>query len=217
MSPPILSLEAIGVHRGEGWLFRSLDLFIGEKDRLALVGRNGAGKSTLLSVIAGRLELDEGRRVVRPRARVVLLEQDPPVEQFATLRDFALSAGDQPQPPEPHEVAKVAEELGVDLDRPAATASGGEKRRAAIARALAFDPDILLLDEPTNHLDLEVRAALTLALQDFEGAVVLVSHDTALLETVVDRYWLVDKGRVQAFDGDLADYKAYRAKADREK
>ena len=216
MSPPILSLEAIGVHRGEGWLFRSLDLFIGEKDRLALVGRNGAGKSTLLSVIAGRLELDEGRRVVRPRARVVLLEQDPPVEQFATLRDFALSAGDQPQPPEPHEVAKVAEELGVDLDRPAATASGGEKRRAAIARALAFDPDILLLDEPTNHLDLAAIAWLEGRLRQFNGAFVAISHDRMFLSRLTRSTLWLDRGMVRRAEVGFGGFEAWQEKVEEE-
>ena len=216
MSAPILSLESIGVQRGEGWLFRSLDLFIGERDRLALVGRNGAGKSTLLSVIAGQLELDEGRRVVRPRARVVLLEQDPPVERFPTLRDFALSQGDQPQPPEPHEVAKVAEELGVDLDRPAATASGGEKRRAAIARALALDPDILLLDEPTNHLDLAAIAWLEGRLRQFSGAFVVISHDRMFLSRLTRSTLWLDRGMVRRADVGFGGFEAWQEKAEEE-
>ena len=216
MSAPILSLEQIGIHRGEGWLFRSLDLFIGEKDRLALVGRNGAGKSTLLSVIAGQLELDEGRRVVRPRSRVVLLEQDPPVEKFATLRDFALSQGDQPQPPEPHEVAKVAEELGVDLDRPAATASGGEKRRAAIARALALDPDVLLLDEPTNHLDLAAIAWLEGRLRQFTGAFVVISHDRMFLSRLTRSTLWLDRGMVRRAEVGFGGFEAWQEKAEEE-
>ncbi|HEY4546434.1 MAG TPA: ATP-binding cassette domain-containing protein [Pedomonas sp.] len=216
MSAPILSLEQIGIQRGEGWLFRSLDLFIGEKDRLALVGRNGAGKSTLLSVIAGSLELDEGRRVVRPRARVVLLEQDPPVEKFATLREFALSQGDQPMPPEPHEVAKVAEELGVDLDRPAATASGGEKRRAAIARALALDPDVLLLDEPTNHLDLAAIAWLEGRLRQFTGAFVVISHDRMFLSRLTRSTIWLDRGTVRRAEVGFGGFEAWQEKAEEE-
>ena len=216
MSAPILSLEQIGIHRGEGWLFRSLDLFIGERDRLALVGRNGAGKSTLLSVIAGQLELDEGRRVVRPRARVVLLEQDPPVEQFATLRDFALSQGEQSQPPEPHEVAKVAEELGVDLDRPAATASGGEKRRAAIARALALDPDVLLLDEPTNHLDLAAIAWLEGRLRQFTGAFVVISHDRMFLSRLTRSTIWLDRGMVRRAEVGFGGFEAWQEKVEEE-
>ncbi|MGK2284539.1 ATP-binding cassette domain-containing protein [Pedomonas sp. V897] len=216
MSAPILSLESIGVHRGEGWLFRSLDLFVGERDRLALVGRNGAGKSTLLNVIAGRLELDEGRRVVRPRARVVLLEQDPPVERFATLRDFALDEGDQPLPPAPHEVAKVAEELGVDLDRPAATASGGEKRRAAIARALALEPDVLLLDEPTNHLDLAAIAWLEGRLRQFAGAFIVISHDRMFLSRLTRSTLWLDRGTVRRAEVGFGGFEAWQEKAEEE-
>ena len=121
------------------------------RDRLALIGRNGAGKTTLLKLIAGQIDADEGRRTIVPGTRVVLLEQEPDLRGYATLLDFALAGADAPAP---HEVEAIADQLGIDLTREAATASGGERRRAAIARALAQDPDVLLLDEPTNHLDL---------------------------------------------------------------
>src|SRR5687767_11472876 len=150
MSAPILSLEDIGLVQGTGWLFRGLSLFVGERDRLALIGRNGAGKTTLLKLLAGSIDFDEGRRTIRPGSRVVLLKQEPRLEAFGTLRDFAMSA---PDAPARHDVDAIADQIGVDLDRPAATASGGERRRAQIARALVQNPDVLLLDEPTNHLD----------------------------------------------------------------
>jgi ATP-binding cassette subfamily F protein uup len=151
MAAPVVALENIGLVQGPGWLLRGLDLAVGERDRLALVGRNGAGKTTLLKILAGRTELDEGRRTIRPGARVILLEQDPPVAAHATLRDFVFHGNDAP---ETYVAEGIADQLGIDLDRPGATASGGEKRRAAIARALAQDPEVLLLDEPTNHLDI---------------------------------------------------------------
>ena len=212
MSAPILSLERIGVHRGEGWLFRQLDVHIGDRDRLALVGRNGAGKSTLLNVLAGRLELDEGRRVLRPRLRVVLLEQEPAVERFATLRDFAMDAGDQPQPPEPHAVAKLADALGVDLDRPASTASGGERRRAAIARALALEPDLLLMDEPTNHLDVAAIEWLEGYLRSFAGAFVVVSHDRMFLSRLTRATLWLDRGQVRRAEVGFGGFEAWSEK-----
>ncbi|MFT3968140.1 MAG: ATP-binding cassette domain-containing protein, partial [Sphingobium sp.] len=150
MAAPILSYENLGLVQGAGWLFRGLDLFVGERDRLALIGRNGAGKTTLLKLIGGLIDADEGTRSVQPGRNVVMLEQDPDVSGFATLRDFAISGG---KAPPVHEVEAIADQIGIDLGREAASASGGERRRAAICRALASEPDLLLLDEPTNHLD----------------------------------------------------------------
>ena len=138
MAAPIFSFENLGLSQGSHWLFRHLDIFVGDRDRLALIGRNGAGKTTLLKLIAGQVEPDEGTRSVRPGARVIMLEQDPDVAGFPTLHDFALAG--QYAPPA-HEVEAIASQLGIDLSREAATASGGERRRAAIARALASEED----------------------------------------------------------------------------
>ena len=149
MAAPILAYEDLGLVQGSGWLFRGLDLFVAPRDRLALIGRNGAGKTTLFKLLANQIEADEGRRTIVPGSRVILLEQEPALTGFATLRDFAVSDGAVV-----HEVEAIADQIGINLDREAATASGGERRRAAIARALALEPDVLLLDEPTNHLDL---------------------------------------------------------------
>src|SRR5687767_3127659 len=97
MAAPVLAYEGLGLVQGSGWLFRGLDLYIGERDRLALIGRNGAGKSTLLRLIAGRIDSDEGRRTIVPGTQVVLLEQDPQVTGFATLLDFVLAGDDAPE------------------------------------------------------------------------------------------------------------------------
>src|SRR3712207_3693778 len=105
MAAPVLAYEKLGLVQGSGWLFRDLDLFIGPRDRLALIGRNGAGKTTLLKCIAGIIETDEGRRTIQPGTKVVLLEQDPQVERFATLSDFALNGEDAPPA---HEVDAIA-------------------------------------------------------------------------------------------------------------
>src|SRR5918992_5471193 len=98
MAAPVLAYENLGLVQGAGWLFRGLNLFIGARDRLALIGRNGIGKTTLLKCLAGMIETDEGRRTIQPGIRVVLLEQDPPVTRFATLREFALGGPDAPPP-----------------------------------------------------------------------------------------------------------------------
>jgi len=151
MAAPILSYEDLGLIQGEGWLFQELDLYIGERDRLALIGRNGAGKTTLLKCLGGLIDSDKGKRTIVPGTHVVLLEQDPRMEGFGSLHDWVVHGAGAP---EAHEAAAIADQLGIDLARPTATASGGERRRAAITRALAQKPDVLLLDEPTNHLDL---------------------------------------------------------------
>jgi ATP-binding cassette subfamily F protein uup len=178
MAAPILTYEDLGLIQGEGWLFRALDLYIGERDRLALIGRNGVGKTTLLKCLAGQIDTDEGKRTIVPGTHVVLLEQDPAMTGFDTLQDWVLSGSDAP---EAHEADSIAHQLGIDLSRPVATASGGERRRATIARALAQQPDVLLLDEPTNHLDLGAIEWLEDWLKRFKGAFIVISHDRTFL------------------------------------
>jgi len=194
MPAPILAYEDLGLVQGSGWLFRDLDVYIGERDRLALIGRNGAGKSTLLRLLAGSIEADEGRRVIVPGTKVVLLEQEPSIAGHATLRDFALAGSDAPVA---HEVEAIADQIGIDLSREAATASGGERRRAAIARALAMDPDVLLLDEPTNHLDIAAIDWLEGWLNRFTGAFVAISHDRTFLTRLTKQTLWLDRGAIR--------------------
>jgi ATP-binding cassette subfamily F protein uup len=118
MAAPILSYEDLGLVQGEGWLFRHLDLYVGERDRLALIGRNGAGKTTLFKCLASLIDTDEGKRTIVPGTRVVLLDQDPVMSGHATLLDWVLNGEDAPAA---HEAAAIAGQLGIDLDRPAAT------------------------------------------------------------------------------------------------
>ncbi len=194
MAAPILSFEDLGVIQGSGWLFRHLDIHIGQRDRLALIGRNGAGKTTLLKLLAGKIDSDEGRRTIVPGTRVVILEQEPAMAGFATLRDYALSA---PDAPAAHEVDAIADQIGLDLDRPAETASGGERRRAAICRVLAQDPDVLLLDEPTNHLDLAAIEWMEEWLARFTGAFIVISHDRAFLTRLTRQTLWLDRGGIR--------------------
>jgi ATP-binding cassette subfamily F protein uup len=194
MAAPVLAYENLGLIQGGGWLFRGLDLFIGERDRLALIGRNGAGKTTLLKCLAGLIETDEGRRTIQPGVKVVLLEQDPEVDGFATLRDFTAAGA---APPPAHEVDAIASQIGIDLDREAATASGGERRRAAIACALAQDPQVLLLDEPTNHLDLAAIDWLEDWLSRYTGAFIAISHDRTFLKRLTRSSLWLDRGSLR--------------------
>jgi ATP-binding cassette subfamily F protein uup len=206
MAAPVLSLEDIAIRQGEGLLFENLSLFIGAKDRLALIGRNGAGKSTLLHMIAGTLEADRGRRSVQPGRRIVLLPQDPPVAGFATLGDFALAA---PDAPARHEVEAIATQLGVDLSLKAETASGGERRRASLARALAQAPDLLLLDEPTNHLDLDAIDWLEGWLTRFSGAFLVISHDRTFLTRLTRACLWLDRGQLRRQEVGFGGFEAW--------
>jgi len=194
MAAPILSYEGLGLVQGSGWLFQDLDIYVGERDRLALIGRNGAGKTTLLKLLAGQIDADKGKRVIVPGTHVVMLEQEPDFSAFATLMDFAVAA---PDAPEAYEVAAIADQLGIDMSRTAASASGGERRRAALARALAQNPDVLLLDEPTNHLDLAAIDWLESWLARYTGAFVAISHDRTFLTRLTRQTLWLDRGSIR--------------------
>jgi len=194
MAAPILSYEGLGLVQGSGWLFQDLDIYVGERDRLALIGRNGAGKTTLLKLLAGQIDADKGKRVIVPGTHVVMLEQEPDFSGFATLMDFAVDA---PNAPEAFEVAAIADQLGIDMTRTAASASGGERRRAALARALAQNPDVLLLDEPTNHLDLAAIDWLESWLARYTGAFVAISHDRTFLTRLTRQTLWLDRGSIR--------------------
>ncbi len=197
MAAPTLAYENLGLIQGSGWLFRHLDLFVAPRDRLALIGRNGAGKTTLLRLLAGQVDADEGRRTVVPGTRVVLLEQEPDMASHATLREFAVSGSN---PPALHDVEAIADQIGIDLSREAASASGGERRRAAIARALSMEPDVLLLDEPTNHLDLAAIDWLEDWLRRYKGAFIAISHDRTFLTRLTKSTLWLDRGQIRRKD-----------------
>ena len=206
MAAPILSYENLGLIQGSGWLFRNLDIHVGQRDRLALIGRNGAGKSTLLRLLAGQVDPDEGRRTVVPGTRVIMLEQDPDVSRFATLRDYVESGDDAPLG---HEANAIADQLGIDLDREAGSASGGERRRAAIVRALAQDPDVLLLDEPTNHLDIFAIDWLEQWLSRYNGAFIAISHDRTFLTRLTRQTLWLDRGNVRRAEIGFGGFEAW--------
>ncbi len=192
MAEPILTLDAVGLKTGTGWLFEQVALTITARDRLALIGRNGAGKSTLLKLIDGSIAPDAGRRATANGLRIGRLEQDPPLSGFATLGDYALAGGAAD-----HAVAALADQLGLDLARACLTASGGERRRAALVRVLADAPDLLLLDEPTNHLDIAAIEWLEGWLDARRTALVVISHDRAFLTRLTRNCLWLDGGRLR--------------------
>ena len=209
MAAPVLSYENLGLIQGEGWLFRGLDIYVGERDRLALIGRNGAGKTTLLKCLADLIDPDEGRRTIVPGTKVVLLEQDPVIAPEGSLRDWVLAGRGAPAA---HEADAVAGQIGIDLDRPAETASGGERRRAAIVGALAQAPDVLLLDEPTNHLDLAAIEWLEQWLGRFAGAFITISHDRTFLRRLTKSCLWLDRGTLRRAEIGFGGFEAWTEK-----
>jgi ATP-binding cassette subfamily F protein uup len=173
---------------------------------LALIGRNGAGKTTLMKLVAGTVEADKGNRVVVPGTNIVMLEQDPDVSAFDRLIDFAIHGAKGP--PE-YAVRAIADQLGINLDREAKTASGGEKRRAAICRALASEPDLLLLDEPTNHLDLAAIEWLEEWLTRYRGAFMVISHDRTFLTRLTRQTFWLDRGLLRRNEIGFGGYDAW--------
>jgi ABC transport system ATP-binding/permease protein len=199
---PLLQLSQISLTFGGNPVFEGLDLVVQPGDRVALVGRNGSGKSTLMKVMAGLVEPDAGQRTVAPGTHVGYMEQDPDLSGFATLGEFAAS---KLPDGEEYKVPMVAEGLRFDMDTRVENASGGEKRRAALAKLLAEAPELMLLDEPTNHLDIQAIRWLEDQLKDTRTAYVLISHDRAFLRALTRATLWIDRGQVRrrenGFDG----------------
>ena len=211
---PMLSLEDAEVGYGGTPILCGIGASFAPGARIGLLGVNGAGKSTFVKLLAGTLAPMRGERLPAPDLRIGYFAQ----HQLEML-DPEASALLHLQRLDPRATEQVLRDFiggfGFVGDRalePVAPFSGGEKARLALALITYARPNLLLLDEPTNHLDLEMRHALTLALQDFEGALVLVAHDRHLLRSVADEFWLVGEGRVRQFDGDLEDYREWLAR-----
>ncbi|GAB5433997.1 MAG: ATP-binding cassette domain-containing protein [Epibacterium sp.] len=206
---PLLQMSGISLTFGGDPVFSDLDLVVQPGDRVALVGRNGSGKSTLMKVMAGLVEADAGSIVIPPGNSVGYMEQDPKMEGFATLGDFAASAL---EPGELYKVERAGEGLKFDPARPVETASGGERRRAALAKLMAEAPELMLLDEPTNHLDIEAISWLESELASTRAAFVLISHDRAFLRALTRATLWVDRGQVRRQDKGFEHFEAWRDK-----
>ena len=206
---PLLQLNQISLTFGGDPIFNGLDLVAQTGDRLALVGRNGSGKSTLMKVMAGLVEPDHGTRVVPTGISVGYMEQDPTMDGFATLGDYASSELD---PGELYRVERASEGLKFDPDRPVSTASGGERRRAALAKLMAEAPELMLLDEPTNHLDIEAIAWLEAELKSTRAGYVIISHDRAFLNALTRATLWIDRGMVRRADVGFQGFEAWRDK-----
>jgi len=194
---PLLQITDLSLTYGGPPIFDGLDLVVHAGDRLALVGRNGSGKSTLMKVMAGLVEPDKGARVLPDGTSVGYLEQDPDFSGYATLGDFATA---RIGASEAWRVEAAAEGLDLDLGAAADRASGGEKRRAALARLLAEAPDLMLLDEPTNHLDISAIAWLEAELSRTRAAFITISHDRAFLRRLARATLWLDRSVVRRMD-----------------
>jgi ATP-binding cassette subfamily F protein 3 len=213
---PLLRLDDIAAGYGARPVIQGVGLSLNPGDRIGLLGRNGAGKSTFIKVLAGELTPSNGR-LERAQALKIGYFAQHQIHQLH-LDDSPLGHLRRLDPGATEQALRsYLGGFGFDGDRalgPVGPLSGGEKARLVLAMLIRQRPNLLLLDEPTNHLDLEMRHALTEALQGFDGALVLVSHDRHLLRVTSDTLLLVDSGAVRAFDGDLDDYPAWLASRD---
>ena len=205
---PLLHLKDVTVDFGGSKLLDGAELNVGAGDRLCLVGRNGSGKSTLLKIAAGLVEADGGTRFAQPGATVRYLPQEPDLSGYATTRDY-VEAGLNPHE-DPNRAFYLLGNLDLNGDENPAILSGGEARRAALARALAPRPDILLLDEPTNHLDVRAIEWLEGELKSSKGALVLISHDRRFLENLSRVTVWLDRGRTYRLEKGFASFEAWR-------
>jgi ATP-binding cassette subfamily F protein uup len=208
MAPPLLTLQNIHLTFGGTPLLEGAELSIGEGERVCLVGRNGSGKSTLLKIAAGFTEADRGARFAQPGATIRYLPQEPDLSGYASVLAFVeagLAPGD-----EPHRARYLLEQLGLTGSEEPARLSGGEARRAALARVLAPAPDILLLDEPTNHLDLPAIEWLEDELAASRSALVLISHDRRFLTRLSRATVWLDRGITRRIERGFASFEQWR-------
>ena len=200
MAPPLLTITDMALRFGENPLFDGVELSIGDRDRISLVGRNGSGKSTLMKVISGITEADRGKRFLQPGCHVTYLDQEPDLEGYEKLHDYVASGLTHASAEDHFKVDIILAEINLAPDLDPMVLSGGEARRAALARALVSDADILLLDEPTNHLDITTIEWLENSLRRFRGGLVIISHDRTFLNNTTNTTFWLDRGRVRRLD-----------------
>src|SRR6202051_5189799 len=208
MAPPLIQLKDIKLTFGGTPLLSGVELSVSAEERVCLIGRNGSGKSTLLKIAAGLVEADSGRRLRDPGATIRYLPQEPDFDGFATTLAYVeagLGPGD-----DHYQARYVLEQLALHGAEDPANVSGGEARRAALARVLAPSPDILLLDEPTNHLDLTTIEWLEGELGSRRSALVMISHDRRFLSNLSRSTAWLDRGQIRQIDRGFAAFEAWR-------
>lgn len=207
---PIIALSKVEVGYEPGKpILKGLDLRIDNDDRIALLGANGNGKSTLAKLLSGRLKPENGTMTLSPNLKVAFFAQHQMDDLFPEENPIEHVRRLMPKQPEAKIRAAVAR-MGLSTEKMMTKAkelSGGEKARLLMGLATFEGPNLLILDEPTNHLDIDSREQLVLALNDFEGAVILIAHDRHLIEATMERLWLVKDGTVKTYDGDMDDYR----------
>src|ERR671934_2824612 len=208
MAPPLIQLKDIRLAFAGTPLLTGVELSVSPSERVCLIGRNGSGKSTLLKIAAGLVEADSGSRFVQPGATIRYLPQEPDFGDHKTTLAYVeagLGPGD-----DHYQARYLLEQLGLSGEEDPAHVSGGEARRAALARVLAPSPDILLLDEPTNHLDLPTIEWLENELEGRRSALVLISHDRRFLTNLSRATAWLDRGQTRQIDRGFAAFEAWR-------
>lgn len=205
-APPLLTLKDIRLSLGDKALFTGVEVAVGRGDRVSLVGRNGSGKSTLLKIAAGVVQPDGGEIWSQPGVKVAYLPQEPDLSGFETVHDFVAQGLSAAQADELHHVDILLDAVALDPTLAPSTLSGGEARRAALARLFVSGADILLLDEPTNHLDLPTIQWLEEELLRFRGGLVLISHDRAFLNRLTNTTFWLDRGVVRRNEAGFQDF-----------
>ena len=210
MAPPLLTLSNIHLTFGSTPLFEGAELTIMPKERLCIVGRNGSGKSTLLKIAAGMVDYDEGKRWIKPGITIRYLPQEPDLSKFKTSREYIegglIGADDS------FRIPYLLDGLSLSGDEDPQVMSGGELRRAALARTLAPKPDILMLDEPTNHLDLAAIEWLENEIKSLGSSVIIISHDRRFLENLSKRTLWVDRGETKLLEKNFSFFEDWRDK-----
>ncbi len=191
---PIFALKNVHLSFGTHSLFQGLNIYVGKGDKICLIGRNGSGKSTLLKVIAGQMEPDIGERFVQPNTKIAYMPQEEDFSRYTTLKDVILSGLSDTHKDETYKADILIDALDISAMQNPHTASGGERKKAALARALIGEPDLLLLDEPTNHLDIATIEKLEKIIQDHTGAVIVISHDRRFLTKISNSTIWLDRG-----------------------
>ena len=209
MSAPLIQLREVCLGFGGYDIFQNIDLILNERERSCLVGRNGSGKSTLLKLIGGAIVPDAGTVAVQKGIKISLMEQDPDLSVFSTLGDFATSRLNSNHG---YKIEAISTGLKLNLQQEVKLASGGEIRRAALAKIIAETPDLMLLDEPTNHLDVESIKWLEIVLKNLPCGVVIISHDRAFLRSVSKSTLWLDRGILRRNEKSFADFEDWRDK-----